>query len=272
MDKIVVHLDLLKQWFARHQRVLIALSGGVDSCLVAHLARSFLGRSNAVAVISHSASLKASDLADARAFCVAHDIHLEVVDAREIDDPNYRANPGNRCYFCKTALYHTLKGLVEEKFAGYAVLNGNNYSDFGDHRPGLLAADEFRVLSPLAECSLQKEDIRRLARHLGLEVWDKPASPCLSSRFPYGQPITRAKLRQVEEGEQIMLEHGFRDVRLRHYGDEARLEVPAEQIARLRNCLPTLKPLILALGFDKCTIDEEGLVSGKLNRALGHAQ
>ncbi len=268
MEKIRVQLDLLQQWFASHERVLIALSGGVDSCLVSYLARHFLGPDQAVAVISHSASLKSSDLEDARAFCAEHDIELEIVDAREIDDPNYASNPNNRCYFCKSALYTTLARLVKEKYPGYAVLNGNNFSDLGDYRPGLEAADEFRVLSPLAECRLSKQDIRALARHFGLSTWDKPASPCLSSRFPYGQPITVERLRQVEAGEVILNQYGFDDVRLRHFGKDARIEVPRHEVARLQGLFPEIRPRILALGFEECLIDEEGLISGKLNRAL----
>lgn len=268
LNKIQEHILNLQKWFQNQDKVIVALSGGVDSCLVAFLARKFLGKQNAISVISHSASLKARDLKDARNFCERYDIQLEVVDAKEIEDENYASNPINRCYFCKTALYSELVALIDQRFAGYKILNGNNYSDFGDYRPGLQAADEKEVLSPLAACQLTKEDIRDISRHYDLFVWDKPASPCLSSRFPYGEAITIQKLRMVEKAEELLYEEGFRDSRVRYFKKSAKIEVPASQVEQLKKKWNNIAGQITALGFEDCILDEEGLISGKLNRVL----
>ena len=268
MIDINIKEQKLKDWFSRHPRVVVALSGGVDSCLVAFSARKYLGKENMLAVISDSASLKTRDLKDAEKFCSDYDIRLEIVDAKEIEDPNYASNPVDRCYFCKSALYNELKSLMEEKFPDYEMLNGNNFSDLGDYRPGLKAAGEFQALSPLAECEFNKDDIRELSQAFNLFVWDKPASPCLSSRFPYGEEITIKKLRMVEEAEEVLFEFGFHNARVRHYNETARIEVPSEQLPALEKCFEDVSPKIIAIGFKVCEIDREGFVSGKLNRVL----
>jgi pyridinium-3,5-biscarboxylic acid mononucleotide sulfurtransferase len=262
----------LKEWFDQHPKVIVALSGGVDSCLVAFTARKFLGKDNVLAVISNSASLKERDLKDAEKFCSDYDISLEITDAREIDDPNYASNPIDRCFFCKSALYNELQSLIKNRYPDYEMLNGNNFSDLGDYRPGLKAASEFRALSPLAECGFDKNDIRELSLHFNLFVWDKPASPCLSSRFPYGESITVEKLMMVEDAEEILYDYGFKNARVRHLGDTARIEVPSDQISVLENIFEEVKNRILNLGFTFCEIDKEGFVSGKLNRILEHEQ
>lgn len=267
-SNLIHHLNKLSAWFDNQEKVMVALSGGVDSCLVAFLARKFLGKEKAIAVISHSASLKLRDLHDAQRFCAHYDIQLEVVDAREIEDENYASNPINRCYFCKSALYSELIGLMQNQFKGYKILNGNNYSDFGDYRPGIEAANENDVLSPLADCKLTKENIRELARHFDLFVWDKPASPCLSSRFPYGETITIQKLRMVENAEELLYGKGFTDARVRYHQGAARLEVPENRIEELKSLFPHIDEKLKSFGFTYTEIDEEGFVSGKLNRVL----
>ncbi|MBR9998092.1 MAG: ATP-dependent sacrificial sulfur transferase LarE [Cyclobacteriaceae bacterium] len=265
MDELI---GKLKNWFMDHSKVAIAFSGGVDSCLVVYLSRYFLGRENVIAVISNSASLKSRDLETARKFCQTYDVYLEEIDAREIEDPNYVINPVNRCYFCKSALYSMMDSMVAGKYPHHSILNGNNLTDQGDYRPGLEAAAEHRVKSPLAECGLEKSDVRALAKYFNLFTWDKPASPCLSSRFPYGETITLNKLRMVEDAENILNDFGYEDVRVRHYGKTAKIEVPANRIDRIKKHFGQIEPLILGIGFDQCTIDEEGLVSGKLNREI----
>ncbi len=256
----------LEGWFIRIDRAVIALSGGIDSSLVAYVARKTLGRENVVAVISASASVKAKELNDARNFCDKYDISLQEIDAREIDNVNYRQNPVNRCFFCKSSLYSELANLVKDLYKDHTLLNGNNFSDFGDYRPGLKAAEEHEVLSPLAICQFSKEDIRNVAKYYGLPNWNKPASPCLSSRIPYGEFITAEKLYKVEQAEDLLNDHGFEDVLVRSFNNTARIEVPFKKIAELRMIFEEIKPKVRSIGFDACEIDPEGLISGKLNR------
>ncbi len=261
-------LKLLEKWFGRmSSNVLIAFSGGVDSCLVAFMARKHLGKERVKAVISASPSLKRRDLEIAKDFCQRFDIPLDIIHTRELQDPDYASNPVDRCYFCKNNLYNDLKDLASE-YPDAVILNGQNFDDLSDYRPGIKAAKEFKVHKPLADCNLSKEDIRAIAHQYDLPTWDKPSSPCLSSRVPYGQEITAQKLRQIEEAENLLNDMGFDDVRVRHYGISARIEVPADQVQKLRSLKDKIESEVLALGFKKVEIDEEGLVSGKLNRVL----
>jgi uncharacterized protein len=263
-------LGQLARWFGNCQFAIVAFSGGVDSSLVAFLANRFLGESRNLSVLSASPSLKRSDLKGAGAFCCRHQIPLHVIQTTELEDSNYFHNPINRCFYCKRTLYHELQGIASGR-PGSWILNGTNADDLGDYRPGLQAAKQFKVCSPLAECGLTKHAVRDLAASLGLECWDKPASPCLSSRIPYGQPVTRHKLRQIEEAENILNSAGFPVVRVRHYGSEGRIEVPAEDLPRLKQHFESLRNSLRGLGFLRVTLDEDGFVSGKLNRAIGKA-
>ena len=264
MDKEI----LLDRWFSHHKKVLVALSGGVDSCLVAYMARRNLGRDNAIATIGVSPSLKAKDLQQTQDFCRQFDIRLVEIHPNEIDDPNYSANPINRCYFCKSNLYGAMNLLRKSDYPEFEILNGNNRSDFGDYRPGLKAAEEYVALSPLAECGFDKQDIRELAKQYSLPVWDKPASPCLSSRFPYGEKISAEKLKMVERAEDFLNEYGFSNVRVRFFNGTARIEVPKTSIELLNKYFDKIELKLLEIGFASCEIDQEGLVSGKLNRKL----
>lgn len=260
-------LAKLKAWFDDCPGALVAFSGGVDSSLVAFLTRYFLGREKSSAVISASASLKLSDLEEARTFARKHDLALRVITTDEISNPDYFKNPSNRCYYCKHTLYDELNGLQDEH-PGWWVLNGTNADDFSDYRPGLVAADEFAVRSPLADCKLSKEDVRELAAHFSLECWNKPASPCLSSRVPYGEEITVKKLRQIEDAEAVLKAVGFPVSRVRHYGAKAKVEVAQDSIQKLAGARQEIEDKLRALGFDEVEFDEEGFISGKLNRAL----
>ena len=264
-------IDQLAAWFAHRRQVAIALSGGIDSCLVAFAARRYLGRAAVVALISTSASLKSRDLAEAREFAARFDVNLVEINSCEMENPHYLSNPADRCFHCKTALYLEMEKTIAQRFPGFEILNGNNASDLGDYRPGQQAAAQHQVLSPLADCGFRKEDIRLVARHFGLPNWNKPASPCLSSRFPYGVAIDPAKLAMVERAEDYLNGLGFADVRVRFVDGIGRVEVPADCLPDLGRLFDQVRLAILACGFNDCEIDPEGLVSGKLNRALFQA-
>ena len=260
-------LKSLENWFAKRQGSIVAFSGGIDSSLVLYLARKFQGKKNAIGVISNSQSLKNKDFLLAKDFCDQFDIHLEVIVTQELDDERYNQNPINRCFFCKEHLFHDLTDICT-KYPGFVVLSGTNSDDLGDYRPGIDAAKKFEVQSPMVDCKISKEDIRQIARHFELPNWNKPASPCLSSRIPYNQSVTVAKLRQIEAAEDILNSYGFEDVRVRHYGKYGKIEVHKEELEKLRLIQDEIIPKITALGFEKCEIDSEGLVSGKMNRVL----
>lgn len=259
----------LINWFKQHKGVLTALSGGVDSCLVAWAARQALPKDKAIAIIGDSPSLKRHDYQLAIAFCDENDIQYDVVHPNELNDPNYRTNPEDRCFWCKSSLYTVMGDYKARKHPEFTLVNGNNKSDWGDYRPGLKAADKYQAFSPLAECGMTKEDIRNMARDAGLKVWNKPASPCLSSRFPYGESITVDKLALVEKAEELLNSLGFSDARVRHFRDTARVEVPEFQIQQLRDGWLDISAQLKNFGFSKAEIDEEGFISGKLNRLIG---
>jgi uncharacterized protein len=268
MSVSAANLSNLENWFNAHNsKAIIAFSGGVDSSLVLFLARKYLGKDNTLAVISSSPSLKRRDLRIATDFCEMFDINLSVIETQEMSDPNYYSNPADRCYFCKFNLYDELK-KISVKYPGTAILNGQNKDDLSDYRPGLKAGEEFKVYHPLADCGLSKMDIRDLAKHFNLPNWDKPASPCLSSRIPYGEEITVAKLKLVESAEEILFEYGFNDMRVRSFNNTARIEVPVNKLPDLMKVEEEIKEKIIQLGFERCEVDGEGLVSGKLNRVL----
>lgn len=268
-SSITCQLDALENWFKQVQGTLTAFSGGVDSALVIYLARKFLGKNNAIACISDSPSLKRSDLEEAKGFCAEHDILLKIIQTKELDDEAYYTNPVNRCYACKSHLYQDLGELLQN-YPKFTALNGTNSDDLGDYRPGLQAANQNRIRSPLSECSIPKTGVRDLAKHFGLSNWDKPASPCLSSRIPYGQSVTRIKLKQIENAEAYLKTLGYSEARVRHFGHEAIIEVPAPQVEQLQADIQKIEKTFLTLGFEKTTADQEGLVSGKLNRSISN--
>jgi uncharacterized protein len=261
--------DSLRNWFADCPRALTAFSGGVDSSLVAVLATRLLGPERHTAVISASPSLKLSDLDEAKAFAARQRIPLTIIETRELHNPDYVLNPVNRCFFCKHTLYTELEDLARQT-PGTWILNGTNTDDLGDYRPGLQAAEQFQVRSPLAECGLDKQAVRDLAAALDLDCWNKPAAPCLSSRIPYGQRVTPEKLRRIESAEAWLQRNGFDVCRVRHLDDaKARIEVPAESVPELRPLLAPMRAAFAPLGFEDVEIDPEGFVSGKLNRTIG---
>ena len=248
--------------------VLVAYSGGVDSALLAITATRLLGeRALCVTADSPSYPDHHRDLAigTARAFS----LHHEMVPTSEVEHPEYRANPANRCYYCKHELYTHLTAIARARgFA--AVVDGSNADDRGDYRPGREAAREFGVLSPLDEVDLTKDDIRELARRAGMSTWDEPASACLSSRIPYHTEVTEEKLRTIDAAERVLRDLGFRICRVRHHDTIARLELGREEIVRALEpeVAATIDRELRALGYAHVTIDLRGYRLGSLNEAL----
>lgn len=260
-------LTALEHWYSQKKGSLVAFSGGIDSTLVLFLARKFQGRGQAIGVISNSESLKNKDFNLAQSFCKEFDIELKVIKTNELEDIRYNENPVNRCFFCKDHLYHDLQELKSE-YPGFEILSGTNFNDLGDYRPGIDAAQKNQVLSPLVDCKVTKDEIREIARHFNLPNWNKPASPCLSSRIPYNQAVTLEKLKQIEAAEDILNSYGFEDVRVRHFGTFGRIEVQQTDFEKLISVKDDVFSKMKALGFERMEIDEEGLVSGKMNRVL----
>lgn len=264
-------LDQLMTLFAEMDRALIAYSGGIDSTLVAKVAYDVLG-DRALAVTANSPSLMPEDLEDARIQAATIGVAHEVVTTHELDNPNYASNPINRCYFCKSELHDTLRPLALERGYPY-VVDGVNADDLGDYRPGIQAAKERGARSPLAEVGVTKLEVRQISQYLGLPWWDKPAQPCLSSRFPYGEEITLEKLHRVGRAERYLRDLGLRNLRVRSAGETARIELPADQIKEFvaDNNLDALVTAFQGYGFTYVTLDLEGFRSGKLNQDLPFA-
>ena len=260
-------LSMLDNWFRQRKGSIVAFSGGIDSTIVLYLARKFQGRDHAIGVISNSESLKNKDLHLAQTVCAEFDIQLKIIKTDELNDTRYSQNPINRCFYCKDHLFHDLQELKHE-YPGFEVLSGTNYDDLGDYRPGIDAAHKNLVLSPLVDCKITKAEVREMAKHFGLPNWNKPASPCLSSRIPYNQAVTIEKLKQIEAAEEILNSYGFEDVRVRHFGTFGKIEVQKDDLEKLILIKDKIIDEIKAIGFTHIDIDEEGLVSGKMNRAL----
>lgn len=266
-NEILEKLNNLRKWFSKTEGSIVAFSGGIDSTLVLYLARKYQGYNKAIGVISNSESLKVKDFNLAKDFCEKFNIQLEVIKTNELEDERYNSNPIDRCFFCKDHLFTDLS-KISEKYPGFNVLSGTNYDDLGDFRPGLNAAKKNEVLAPMVDCKITKKELRQIAKYFELPNWDKPASPCLSSRIPYNQSVTREKLKQVELAEDILNEFGFEDVRVRHYGTYGKIEVQAQDLSKLSLVKDEIVEKITALGFERCEVDEEGLVSGKMNRVI----
>ena len=251
-------------------RVIIAYSGGVDSAYLLHVAREELGE-NAQATIGISPSLMPEELDEARQLAVQMNVPLREVETHEMDDENYASNPTNRCYFCKSELFDTLQVLALDT-AFDAVCDGTNADDLKEWRPGAQAGREREIRSPLYEANLNKAEIRILSRRAGLPTWDKPAMPCLSSRIPYGTPVTREALQMIGRGEAWLRERGLREVRVRHYVEherpQARLEIAPHEIAHFLEFYDEATAHLKNLGYAQVLLNLEGYRRGNLNVAV----
>ncbi len=247
---------------------IVAFSGGIDSALVLTVATQELGE-RSWGITARSESLAEREYEGALAFAETIEAQHEVLETHELDDPSYAANPADRCYHCKRELYGRLAGIARERGARW-IVDGFNLDDRNDWRPGRRAAAEFGVRSPLAESGFTKSDVRALSKRLGLDIWDKPALACLSSRFPYGTPITLELLRRVDLAEQAVHDAGLRVCRVRHHGEVARIEIPLEDLEfALR---PEVRAAVVAgvkaAGYRFVALDLGGYVPGNLNTKL----
>lgn len=246
-------------------QALIAYSGGIDSTLMAKIAYDVLG-DKSIAITAVSPSLLPEELDEAQTQAEIIGIKHELIETEEMNNPNYTSNPVNRCYFCKSELHDKLKIITHQRGYPY-VIDGVNADDLQDYRPGIQAAKERGVRSPLAEVGVTKLEVRELTKLLGLSWWDKPSQPCLSSRFPYGEEITIEKLHRVGRAEMYLRKLGYNNLRVRSDGETAKIELLPEQIANfvINSNLPEIVKHFQSLGFSYVTLDLEGYRSGKLN-------
>ncbi len=272
METMVDRLDDKKTRLAdalkRFDRLAVALSGGVDSALLLSLAHETIGR-GVIAVTARSPIHPPQEVADAVEVARRLGIRHYIIESDEMEQPGFAANPPERCYICKTRVFARLLAFIREQGIDHLV-HGANADDPGDYRPGLQAAAELGVTAPLLDAGMTKDDIRRLARERELHVWNKPAMACLATRIPYGTPVTRERLAQIEAAEQTLRDLGLAGFRVRHHGEIARIEVPADRIASLAADAMRSRVVkrLKAIGFLHVCMDLEGYVAGSMNRML----
>ena len=265
-------LAKLKDHFAGYEGAIIAYSGGVDSALLAYVAHLALGN-NMLAVLADSPSLARREYRHALDFANGHGIPLHIIETQEMHNPFYGANQGDRCYHCKKALFEKIEQLRRQpgnplSNLSWPVFYGVNLDDLGDYRPGIQAADEASILAPYVELKMDKKTIREVCVLLGLDVADKPAMPCLASRIAYGQEVNVAKLKQVEAAENFISDLGFQKLRVRHHGDNARIEILPDDFSLALQHRKSISQKLHELGFLYVTMDLDGFKSGSLNAAL----
>jgi uncharacterized protein len=261
-------IEQLKKNLARADSVLVAFSAGVDSTFLLKTAHMVLG-DRAIALTATSATVPPGELEAAKAFASSLGCRHIMIDSHEMENPSFAQNPVNRCFFCKDELYRICQDQAR-RLGVSIIVDGTNLDDLKDHRPGLKAADAFGIRHPLVEAEMTKDDIRRYSRELGLTTWDKPSSPCLSSRFPYGTEITLEKLKKVGACEVFLKELGFREFRVRYHDDLARIEVAAGELDRFleRPMREAVVRRFKQAGFKYVSLDLQGFRSGSLNEIL----
>jgi len=267
-EETVAKFEKLRRSLKKMGNVLVAFSGGVDSTFLVRVAQVELG-DRVMAVIASSPSYPKKETDGAVALAEEMNVRYKVIQSKEMDNPHYVSNPPDRCYYCKTELFSDFKRIAEEEGIAH-VLDGSNHDDLDDYRPGLEACEELGVKSPLREAGLGKEEIRALSKQMGLPTWDKPSMACLASRFPYETKIDEASLNQVAQAEEYLRSLGFHQVRVRHHGQVARIEVEGQDVHKLAE--PTMRGKIVenmkALGYAYVTLDLAGYRSGSMNEPL----
>jgi uncharacterized protein len=256
----------LETIIAGYRRVIIGFSAGVDSTVVSFVSNKVLG-SNALIVLAKTETITREDIELGQSLAARYGFHFREIEYNELEIENYASNPVNRCYFCKHELYERLGEIARAEKIPF-ILDGANVDDLGDYRPGRHAANELEIRSPLIEASMSKADVREAAEYYGLPNHDKPSAPCLSSRIPYGTHIDRSALEQIAQAEQFIRQQGFMNVRVRHFGAKARVEVDKEDIARLELLFDGVESRLKELGYQYVEIDREGFRSGKLNQKI----
>jgi uncharacterized protein len=262
-------LSNLKQIIAQYSSALVAFSGGVDSTFLLKVCLGVLGKDRVLAVTAKSATYPERELNEAIKLAEMLDARHRVIESEELNIPGFSDNPPERCYYCKRELFGKLKKIAEKEGLNF-VLDGSNFDDTSDFRPGMKAVKELGVKSPLKEAGLTKDDIRALSREMGLPTWDKPSFACLSSRFPYGEKITREKLERVGRAEEVLRDSGFSQYRVRSHGDMARIEVKPEEMGKFfdRTFREEVATKLKSMGFTYVTLDLLGYRTGSMNEGL----
>lgn len=260
--------ETLKTNIKNMGKLVVAFSGGVDSTFLLRVAHDVL-KSNVIAVTARSSTYPEREYKEAAQYIKSLGAKHVVIVSEELEIEGFSKNPVNRCYFCKKELFTKIRKIAEENGIGY-VADGSNVDDLGDYRPGMTAVQELSVVSPLREAGMTKEDVRILSKELGLPTWDKPAFACLSSRFPYGQEITPEKLAMVDKAEQYLLDLGFRQVRVRHHGEIARIEVLAKERSRFfdEELMDNVYKELKKIGFNYVALDLKGYRTGSMNETI----
>ena len=271
-NEVATHAKKLSDYFSAKGHAIIAYSGGVDSALLAYAAHQALGN-KMMAALADSPSLARKEYRDAVNFTQQHGIPLRIVRTSEMEDPRYLANPANRCYYCKKALFETIEELRKALAqptdeSTWPIFYGANTDDLGDFRPGMEAAREASIQAPYVELGIDKQTIRNICAHYRLEIAQKPAMPCMASRIAYGEAVTVEKLSQVEKAEDFLYDLGLRVLRVRHHGETARIEVPPQDFATILENQDRIRQKFHDLGFVYVSLDLDGFKSGSLNAVL----